>query len=124
MKNIFLYTPVRIATFSLVYLYVLIGVSPMIDHQFTDLQTDIRENKGYFQILFEISVHIVILAVSWYLFHSNLKSFLERILKVKVFQHTEKSISIVSGLVLVGLQRNLLDKLEFVTSNHPIRLIT
>ena len=121
MKNIFLYTPVRIATFSLVYLYVLIGVSPMIDHQFTDLQTDIRENKSYFQILLEISVHIVILAVAWYLFHSNLKSLLERILKVKVLQHTDKSISIVSGLVLVGLQKNLLDKLEFVTSNHPIR---
>ena len=121
MKNIFLYTPVRIATFSLVYLYVLIGVSPMIDHQFTDLQTDIRENKSYFQILLEISVHIVILAVAWYLFHSNLKSLLERILKVQVLQHTDKSISIVSGLVLVGLQKNLLDKLEFVTSNHPIR---
>ena len=121
MKNIFLYTPVTIATFSLVYLYVLIGVSPMIDHQFTDLQTDIRENKSYFQILLEISVHIVILAVAWYLFHSNLKSLLERILKVQVLQHTDKSISIVSGLVLVGLQKNLLDKLEFVTSNHPIR---
>ena len=124
MKNIFLYTPVRIATFSLVYLYVLIGVSPVIDHQFTDLQTDIRENKSYFQILFDISVHIVILAVAWYLFHSNLKSFLERMLQVKVFQHTEKAISIVSGLVLVGLQKNLLDKIKYITINHPIRLIT
>jgi hypothetical protein len=124
MKNIFQYTPIRIATFSLVYLYVLIGVSPVIDHQFTDLQTDIRENKSYFQILLEISVHIVILAVSWYLFHSNLKSFLERILEVKVFQHTEKSISIVSGLVLVGLQKNLLDKIKYITTNHPVRLIT
>lgn len=121
MKNIFQYTPVRIATFSLIYLYVLIGISPMIDHQFTDLQTDIRENKSYVQILFEISVHIVILSVSWYLFHSNLKSFLERILKVKVFQHTEKAISIVSGLVLVGLQKNLLEKIKYITSNHPIR---
>ena len=121
MKNIFQYTPVRIATFSLVYLYVLIGVSPIIDHQFTDLETDIRENKSYFQILLEISAHIVILAVSWYLFHSNLKSLLERILNVKVFQHTEKAISIVSGLVLVGLQRNLLDKIKFITANHPIR---
>ena len=124
MKNIFLYTPVRIATFSLIYLYVLIGVSPMIDHQFTDLQTDIRENKSYFQILLEISIHIVILAVAWYLFHSNLKSFLERLLKVKVFQHTEKAISIVSGLALVGLQKNLLDKIKYITINHPVRFIT
>lgn len=124
MKNIFQYTPIRIASFSLVYLYVLIGVSPMIDHQFTDLQTDIREKKSYFQILIEISVHIVILAVSWYLFHSNLKRLCEGVMRANVCQHTEQAINIVSGLVLVGLQKNLLDKIKYITTNHPFRLIT
>jgi hypothetical protein len=124
MKNIFKYTPVRIAIFQLIYLYALIAISPMIDHQFTDLQTDIREKKSYFQILLDISVHIVFLSVAWYLFHSNLKYYLENILDVRVFQHTERAIGIVSGLVLVGLQKNLLEKIKHITENHPIRWLT
>ena len=116
-----MYTPVRIATFSLIYLYALIAISPMIDHQFTDLETDIREKKSYFQILADISIHIVVLALLWYFFHTNLKKFLENLFKVKVFNHTNKSINIVSGLVLVGLQKNLLDKLKYITMNHSFR---
>lgn len=121
MKNIFRYTPLKIATFSLVYLYGFIGVAPMIDHQFTDIQTDIREKKSYVQILLEISLHIVILVVAWYLFHINLKRLCEGIMHVSVCPDTDQAIGIVSALVLVGLQKNLIDKIEFVTSNHPIR---
>ena len=33
------------------------------------------------------------------------------------------SISVVSSIALIGLQKNLIDKLEYITITHPFRML-
>ena len=35
---------------------------------------------------------------------------------------TKAGIDLVSAITLIGLQKNLIDKLEYITHEHPFRL--
>ena len=115
-------TPVRLSIFSSVYVIVLIFVAPFIDHLFTSLEEDKAIEENNFQILLEILIHIMVLTVSWYFLNKYLKHYLEKILGIKVKDATEKALDIASAVSLIGLQRNLLEKLEYITFEHPFRL--
>ena len=114
--------PVRLSVFSAIYVVVLIFVSPFIDHLFTSLEEDKAIEENNFQILLEILIHIMVLTVSWYFLNKYLKHYLEKILGIKVKDATEKALDIASAVSLIGLQRNLLEKLEYITFEHPFRL--
>ena len=94
-----------------------------MDHLFTDLSTDIREKESKSQIFMEVVIHIVVLSVVWYFIRINVNSFLEHTMKVSIQEHTKTTIDIVSAIALVGLQKNLLAKLDYITSNHPVRVL-
>ena len=117
MDNVY----VKLAIFSSVYVTVLIFVSPTIDHLFTSLEQDKAIKETNFQILLEIIMHVIILVIAWYTLHTFLKSFLESTLKVTVKEQTRMAIDFISAIALVGLQKNLLDKLEYITIEHPFR---
>ena len=121
MKSIMDNVYVKLAIFSSVYVTVLIFVSPAIDHLFTSLEQDkvIRETNT--QILIEIILHVIVLVIAWYTLHMYLKSFLEKTLNITVKEHTQTAIDFISAIALVGLQKNLLDKLEYITIKHPFR---
>ena len=121
--NIFQYIPIKISIFSLIYLVSLIFIAPAIDHLFSDLKTDIGKQKTNIQIMIEIMIHIVFLSVIWYFIHKYIKRSLESILNVKVKEYTKTTIDIVSAIALVGLQKNLLEKLEYITIKHPFRIL-
>jgi hypothetical protein len=36
---------------------------------------------------------------------------------------TETAMEVISGIILVGLQRNLIQKLEYITYEHPFRFV-
>lgn len=114
--------PVRLAVFSSIYMVVLIFVAPFIDHLFTSLEDDKLIEENNYQILSEIIAHVIVLAISWYLLHKYLSKFLESLLDVKIKDATQKTIDFISAIALVGLQRNLIDKLEYITFEHPFRL--
>ena len=109
------------AIFSAVYVTVLIFVSPTIDHLFTSLEQDKAIKETNFQILLEIIMHVIVLVIAWYTLHTFLQSFLEKALKVTVKERTRTAIDFISAIALVGLQKNLLDKLEYITIEHPFR---
>ena len=92
-----------------------------MDHLFTDLNTDIREKESKLQIFMEVVMHIVVLSVVWYFIRNNLNDFLKHTMKVSIQEHTKTTIDIVSAIALVGLQKNLVAKLDYITSNHPVR---
>ena len=117
MDNVY----VKLAIFSSVYVTVLIFVSPTIDHLFTSLEQDKAIKETNTQILLEIIMHVVFLVIAWYTLHTFLKSFLESTLKVTVKEQTQTAIDFISAIALVGLQKNLLDKLEYITIEHPFR---
>ena len=114
--------PVRLSVFSSIYVIVLIFLAPLIDHLFTSLEEDKAIEENNFQILLEILIHIMVLTVSWYFLNKYLKHYLEKILGIKVKDATEKALDIASAVSLIGLQRNLLEKLEYITFEHPFRL--
>ena len=114
--------PVRLSVFSAIYVVVLIFVSPFIDHLFTSLEEDKAIKENNYQILSEIIIHAMVLTVTWYFLHKYLSKFLESVLGVKIKEATKSAIDFISAIALVGLQRNLINKLEYITFEHPFRV--
>ena len=112
----------KLIIFTLIYFLILLIVSPMIDHFFTTLEQDkiIRENN--FEILSEIILQLIAIIIVWYFIHRYLSKYLEYILNAKMGEATKTGIDLVSAITLIGLQRNLINKLEYITHEHPFRL--
>jgi len=113
---------VRLGIFSTVYIIVLIFLAPFIDHLFTSLEEDVEKKETNFQILIEVILHTIVLAISWYFLHKYLRQYLEKIMNIKMKEATKTAIDIISAIALVGLQRNLIQKLKYISYEHPFRL--
>ena len=113
---------VRLCVFSTVYIVVLIFLAPFIDHLFTSLEVDKDKHETNIQILVEIILHTIVLAISWFFLHKYLRQYLEKIMDIKMKEATKTAIDIVSAVALVGLQRNLIQKLKYISYEHPFRL--
>jgi hypothetical protein len=112
----------KIALFSSSYLIILIIVSPIIDHSFTSLDEDINMKETNFQILGEIILHIICITIVWYYINLFARKHLESIFDVSIKVATKTAINVVSSVALIGLQKNLIEKLEYITLTHPFRL--
>ena len=118
MDNVY----VKLAIFSSVYVTILIFVSPGIDHLFTSLEQDKEKKETNTQILIEIILHVVVLVIAWYALNLFLRGFLKRTLNIGLGERSKIALGFISSIALIGLQRNLLDKLEYITIVHPFRL--
>lgn len=114
---------IKLIIFTIIYIVSLLIVSPSIDHLFTSLEEDKDKKESNIQILFEIISHSILLIVLWYLSDRYFRRFLERLLDINMEGITETSMEVISGIILVGLQRNLINKLEYITYKHPFRFI-
>ena len=112
---------IKIPIVATVYVVVLIFISPIIDHLFTNMEEDLHKNESDIHILGEVILHIIVISISWYLLHGFLRVNLERLLNIQIKEGTKTAIDFVSAVVLVGLQTNLIDKLTYITSAHPMR---
>ena len=120
--NILSFIPLRLSLFATIYVIILIFLSPFIDHLFTTLDEDKKIKENNLQILGEIILHIIVLIITWYFLHKYLRKILETLLDIKMREATKSAINIAAGITLVGLQRNLLEKLEYITIEHPFRM--
>ena len=114
--------PLRISIFSVIYILLLIFLAPLIDHLFTTLDEDKKLKENNFQILLEIILHLIVISVVWYLLNTYLVLLLERIFNIKIKEATKSTVGIVGSIALVGLQKNLIDKLKYITIIHPFRI--
>ena len=114
--------PLRISLFSVVYVLLLIFIAPFIDHLFTSLEEDKMLKENNFQILFEIIGHLIVISVIWYLLNTYLVLILEKLLNIKIKEATKTTVGIVGSIALVGLQKNLIDKLKYISYEHPFRM--
>ena len=114
---------IKLSIFTTVYILILIFIAPAIDHLFTKLDDDLNKKESNIQILGEIIMHVIVLAIMWYLLNKYLSKYLEKLLKVKIREQTLTAIEIVTALALIGLQKNLAKKLEYITIKHPFRLL-
>ena len=113
---------VRLCVFSTIYIVVLIFLAPFIDHLFTTLEEDVNKRETNVQILVEIILHTIVLAISWYFLHKYLRKYLEKLMNIKMKEATKTAVDIISAVALVGLQRNLIQKLKYISYEHPFRL--
>jgi len=112
----------RLSFFSTVYIIILIFISPFIDHMFTSLEQSIDKKESNLQILGEIILHLIVISIVWYFLHKNLRNYLEIIMNIKIKEATQTAIDIISAIALVGLQKNLIEKLEYISYKHPFRM--
>ena len=113
---------VRLSIFTTLYIVILIFTSPLIDHLFTSLNEDLIVKESNLQILMEIILHIIALALTWYVLHNYIRVKVENLLNIKMRETTKTAIDIISAIALVGLQRNLINKLKYISYEHPFRL--
>ena len=120
--NIFDNIIFKISLFSASYLLILMIVSPIIDHTFTSLDEDINKKENNIKILGEIILHLISITIVWYYINLFARTYLENIFDLKIKVATKTAINVVSSIALIGLQKNLIDKLEYITLIHPFRL--
>tara|TARA_B100000900_G_scaffold34834_2_gene26179 strand:- start:3778 stop:4140 length:363 start_codon:yes stop_codon:yes gene_type:complete len=108
----------KVIVVAFIYGTVLVFLGPLIDHAFTDL----HKEETNWEILFEIIIHIITVAVIWYYLNNTILGILNPLIRVKNIKSIDTVISISSGLILVGLQTHLKTKLEYITHEHPFRI--
>ena len=108
----------KLIIFSLIYVSILIFISPIIDHFFNELD----ESETNYKILSEIIIQITCLAIVWYYLHKFIKNTLKTKFHIKMGEPSENLIDLITAIVLVGLQKNLIHKLEYITYEHPFRI--
>ena len=99
---------------------VMMSVSPIIDHFFyLDKKIDEMDKVKIFGL---IVLHILILGcLILSIHHFIINKYLDYFKIVKHSRYIQLLIDLVITLTLVGLQRNLLYKIEYLSINHPIR---
>lgn len=113
----------KLIIFTIIYIVVLLILSPFIDHIFTSLKEDKDKKESNIQILLEIIAHSILIVLLWYLSGKYFRELLENILNINMKGMTETAMEVLSGVILVGLQRNLIQKLEYITYEHPFRFV-
>ena len=114
----FVFDILKIILVAFIYGILLIFLGPLIDHAFTDLHKD----EDNWEILFEIIIHIITIAIIWYYLNNAILTILNPLIHVKNIKSIDTVISITSGLLFVGLQTHLKRKLQYITHEHPFRV--
>ena len=114
-------TIIKLIIFTIIYFIILLFLSPIIDHFFTTLEQDKAIKESNFQILNEIILQLIVITIIWYFLHGILSKYLEHLLNSKMGEATKAGVDLVSAITLIGLQKNLIDKLEYITHEHPFR---
>ena len=86
------------------------------------MEQSIDKKENNFQILGEIIIHLIVISIVWYFLHKNLRNYLEIIMNIKIKEETQSTVGIVGSIALIGLQKNLIEKLEYITLTHPFRM--
>ena len=117
------YTPLaKFLVFIVLYEIFLIMFSPFIDHFFTTLDQDKLLKETNTEILVEIISHIVVLTIA-FLFLDVMIQMIIKGIKAKNFEAYKTSAELLTAITLIGLQKNLINKLNYITHEHPFRFV-
>lgn len=104
-----------------IFFIPLLVIAPLLDHFFTSIEDDVEKKERKSQIVVEVLLHLVVLVILWYMIYQILHHTLKKYLRIKMDEHIKDGYGIVGAVVLVGLQKNLIEKLNYLTVSHPIR---
>lgn len=108
---------IKIVVIILIYVTVLFILAPLVDHAFTSLHKD----ETNFEIMSEIILQLITVSIVWYYVNSVMIFLISKYINLKGISRIESVISIVSGLMFIGLQTHLKSKLNYITHEHPFR---
>jgi len=109
---------VKITIVVVVYVLILLFLGPMIDHAFTSLHKD----ETNMEILGEIILQLLTVSIIWYYLNQIVFKLINKYINLSNIKEIDKIISIISGLMLIGLQTHLHNKLKYITHEHPLRI--
>lgn len=112
----------KFLVFIVLYEIFLIMFSPFIDHFFTTLDQDKLLKETNTEILVEIISHIVVLTIA-FLFLDVMIQMIIKGIKAKNFEAYKTSAELLTAITLIGLQKNLINKLNYITHEHPFRFV-
>jgi hypothetical protein len=104
---------------TVVYIIILFMIAPIIDHSFTPLD----KTESNTQIMFEIISQIIVISLVWYIISEYIIVNINNHLGVTGSKLLTKVREVISAVIMVGLQKNLIAKLEYISLKHPIRFI-
>ena len=102
-----------------IYCVILFIIAPMIDHAFTPLHKD----ESNIEIFVEIITQIITGSGIWYYLRNFMNKIISTYIHINNIKAIDTSIAIISGLILIGLQSHLRSKLEYITHEHPFRIM-
>ena len=109
---------VKIILVIIVYVSILLLIGPMIDHFFTSLQKD----ETNLEILSEIMAQLITVSIIWHYLNQIIFKLINNYINIKNIKYIDRIIGIVSGIMLIGLQTHLHNKLKYITHEHPLRI--
>lgn len=119
--NIETYIPlIKFLIFIVIYEIFLILFSPIIDHSFTTLDQDKLLKETNTEILVEIMTHIIVLTIVFLFLDKGIQIIIKGI-RAKNFEAYKTAAELLTAITLIGLQKNLIDKLNYITHEHPFR---
>lgn len=110
----------KVLIYTSVYIILLVLFSPLIDHIFFEFNEIESKTKNKVLIIGEIILQITILSLLWYLLNKNIIKYMSKYISIS--GEVLMAIQMITHLALFGLQKNLIDKLEYITLEHPIRI--
>ena len=114
----YLFDILKIIVVILTYIFILFTFAPFIDHAFTSLHKD----ETNMEIMMEIILQLVTVSIIWYYLNLLVLMLLNKYVNISGLYKLESVISIVSGLMFIGLQTHLKNKLNYITHEHPFRI--
>ena len=114
----YLFDILKIIVVILTYIFILFTFAPFIDHAFTSLHKD----ETNVEIMMEIILQLVTVSIIWYYLNLLVLMLLNKYVNISDIDKIESVVSIVSGLMFVGLQTHLKNKLNYITHEHPFRI--
>ena len=108
----------KICIVSLIHIFILFSIAPIIDNAFSPLQKD--ETNA--EILFEIITQLLFISIVWSVLNQYVLKAINRYFKIHDTKVINNITSTISSLVLIGLQSHLINKLKYITHEHPLRV--
>ena len=74
------------------------------------------------EIMGEIILQLIAVSVIWYYLNTFIFFVIKKYINISRTDRLKSVIGIVSGLMFVGLQTHLKNKLNYITHEHPFRI--
>ena len=105
-----------ITSINIILLFI---IAPIIDHAFTPL----HKEETNMEILFEIITQLITISVVWFILDKYILYTMHKYFDIHNNKLLNTSTNIVSAVILIGLQSHLIEKLEYITHEHPFRFL-